>query len=267
MKPKFDYNAANDEKNKMHSNSEFLPFTVEASNLFSQFIFTTRTSGAYWTTLTTRVDIFLLLVRQDVSTFLFIRRYYWHPSVLSDYGIARWKHLLLWLERPILEWHSFPQVGQMKVESLCPSCCFIFLLLLFSSVLDVSVSSKVSRPSITATLQADLCLQEFPKSLYRCSWISGRVNRRLWITVAVCKRGAFLPQVHHIECPLGFWPPPFYKHAPAIAGVAVSIESTCLADLLSQEPQCLELVFPGDVQNASEVAQVEGVEFVLMPCV
>ena len=53
----------------------------------------------------------------------------------------------------------------MKVESLCPSCCFFFLLLLFSSVLDVSVSSKVSRPSFTAPLQADLSLarvsQEF----------------------------------------------------------------------------------------------------------
>ena len=53
----------------------------------------------------------------------------------------------------------------MKVESLCPSCSFFFVLLLFSSVLDVSVSSKVSRPSITAPLQADLSLardsQEF----------------------------------------------------------------------------------------------------------
>ena len=46
----------------------------------------------------------------------------------------------------------------MKVESLCPSCCFIFLLLLFSSVLDASVSSKVSRLSFTAPLQADLSL-------------------------------------------------------------------------------------------------------------
>ena len=46
----------------------------------------------------------------------------------------------------------------MKAESLCPSCCFFFLLLLFSYVLVVSVSSKVSRPSIsiTAPLHADL---------------------------------------------------------------------------------------------------------------
>ena len=38
----------------------------------------------------------------------------------------------------------------------CPSCCFILLLLLVSSVLDVSVSAKVPRSSFTAPLQADL---------------------------------------------------------------------------------------------------------------
>ena len=54
---------------------EFLAITMEASNLFSQSIFTTRTSGEYWTPLTTRVDIFLLLLGQDVSTFLSIRHY------------------------------------------------------------------------------------------------------------------------------------------------------------------------------------------------
>ena len=52
----------------------------------------------------------------------------------------------------------------MKVESLCSSCCFIFLLLV-SSVLEVIVSSEVSRPFFTARLQADLSLarvsQEF----------------------------------------------------------------------------------------------------------
>ena len=46
-----------------------------------------------------------------------------------------------------------------------------------------------------------------------------------------------------VECHLGLVPPPFYKHAPAITGVPVSIESTCLADFLSQEPQRWELCF------------------------
>ena len=45
------------------------------------------------------------------------------------------------------------------------------------------------------------------------------------------------------ECPLVFVPPPFYKHPPAITGVPVSIESTCLADFLCQEPQRWELCF------------------------
>ena len=83
----------------------------------------------------------------------------------------------------------------------------------------------------------------------------------------VCLRDAFLPPVRHTGYPLGFCPPQFYKHIPAIAGVAVSEESTCLADLLSQEPQFWNLVLPNVVQNASEVAQVESVEFVLIPCV
>ena len=78
---------------------------------------------------------------------------------------------LLWLGRPILE--SFimtvlPTGGVDEsivfIATLAVSS-FFFLLLLFSSVLGVSVSSKVSRPSITAPLQTDLSLarvsQEF----------------------------------------------------------------------------------------------------------
>ena len=168
--------------------------------------------------------------------------FHWHPSVLSDYGIARWKHLLLWLERPILEWQSFPHVGQINVEICCPSYCFLFLLLLFCSLLDVSVSSKVSRPSFTALLQADLSLaKSFPRVFIDVHGFQSCLHTSLNCSCGLIAGRRFLPPVHHTECRLGFCLPPFYKHATAIAGVAVSIESTCLADLLSQEPQCWEL--------------------------
>ena len=67
----------------------------------------------------------------------------------------------------------------MKVESLCPFCCFFFLLLLFSSVLDVSVSSKVSRSAITAPFRLICLWQEFPKSLYRRMFMNFRSHLQM----------------------------------------------------------------------------------------
>ena len=128
----------------------------------------------------------------------------------------------------------------MKVESLCPFYCFIFLLLVFSSLLDVSVSSKVSRPSFTASLLADLSLttvsQEFVSMFMD---FRSRLQMSLNPSCGL-PPGRFPSASSPYRMSFGICIPSFYKHAPAIAGVAVLIESTCLADLLSQEPQCWE---------------------------
>ena len=158
----------------------------------------------------------------------------------------------------------------MKVESLCPSRCFIFLLLLFSAAFDVSFSSKSNKAVFhhSPNLQADLSLarvsQDFVSmfrdfrsrlqnvfksqfwSAYRAlSFCQFTIQNILWDSALL--HSTNMPQPSHASL----------FHERVHAWQICSLKNLSVGNL----------VLSDDVQNASEISQVESVEFVLMPCV
>ena len=70
---------------------------------------------------------------------------YWPPIWPPCHVVAKQEYRREFANVPHFKIKYRPNEDRsLKVESLCPSCCFIFLLLLFPSAFDVGVSSKVT---------------------------------------------------------------------------------------------------------------------------
>ena len=133
----------------------------------------------------------------------------------------------------------------------------------------MSVSSKVSRPAITAPFRLICLWQEFPKSLYRRMFMDFRSHLQMSLNRSCGLPAGRFPSAsspHRVS--FGILPPSILQTYPShrmrrcfnreymLGRFALSRTSVSVGNY----------VLPGDVQNASEVAQVEDVEFVLMQC-